>query len=179
MARWRLTAAHYLNVPGTEYEYKETDRNTGKQARKVFLVPALLNPDDPSDCNYPGEIIVCVEGKGQGRDIVFTGPPTPDMEPLDDEAEAISASHRPAWQHPIDSLPVNGDYSAQLFAMLEKQMSAALKGKPAPNASAKGVDTEAFAKLQEQVASLIEQNAKLLEQLTAKPPASNVIARRA
>ena len=31
MARWRLTAAHYLNLdPSEEYSYEETDRNTGR-----------------------------------------------------------------------------------------------------------------------------------------------------
>ena len=78
MARWRLMNAHYLNVSGTEWEHKETDRSTGKQARKVFPVPMLLNPEDPADHNYPGEIIVAHEGKtAQRRDIIFVGQPSP------------------------------------------------------------------------------------------------------
>lgn len=105
MARWRLTAAHYLKVPGTEWEYKEVDMTSGRQARKVFPVPLHLDPNNPSDCNYPGDIIV-KQGKGEPRDIIFEGPPTPDMEPLDDEAEAISAKWREKWSHPIEDLAV-------------------------------------------------------------------------
>lgn len=115
MARWKLTEAHYLNVPGTQWEHKETDRSTGKQARKVFDVPLYLDPEQPADCNYfddgVGEIIVCYEGKGQPRDIVFEGPPTKAMTPLDAEAEAITAPWREKWlgSDPIESLPANFD----------------------------------------------------------------------
>src|SRR6266705_2613092 len=106
MARWRLLTGHYLNVEGTEWEYKETDRNTGKQARKVFAVPLFMDPNDPSDHNYPGEIIVAnIADRAFARDIIFLGDPTPDMEPLDAEAEAISESLAPKWTHPIESLP--------------------------------------------------------------------------
>ena len=62
MARWRLQGPHYLMTdPPAEWESKETDRNTGRQARKVYKVGRYLDPKDPSDCNYPelGEIIVC------------------------------------------------------------------------------------------------------------------------
>jgi len=111
MARWRLTSAHYLNVPGTEWEYKETDLNSGRQARRIFPVPMYLNPDWQQDHNYPGEIIV-KQGKGEPRDIIFEGPPTPDMEPLDEEAEAISAKHRPSWIHPIETLDAQGGIGA-------------------------------------------------------------------
>src|SRR5712664_1979266 len=75
MARWRLITGHYLNVlidgSPAEWEYKETDRNTGKQARRIFPVPVLLDPNDPADHNHPGEIIVCHEGAGDRRDIIF------------------------------------------------------------------------------------------------------------
>ncbi len=106
MARWRLINAHYLNVPGTEWEYKEVDRTTGKQGRKVYPVPMLMNPNDTADCNYPGEIIVTnAESREYPRDILFLGDPTPEMEPLDTEAQAISDSLQDRWQHPIDTLP--------------------------------------------------------------------------
>src|SRR6266705_1767114 len=106
MARWRLRTGHYLNVPGTEWEYKETDRTTGKTGRKVFAVPMLLDPNDPADHNYPGEIIVAsAEDRAFPRDIIFLGDPTPDMEPIDDEAEAISEALASKWVHPIESLP--------------------------------------------------------------------------
>lgn len=167
MARWRLTAAHYLNVPGTEVEFKETNRETGKQARKVYPVPAHLDPDYPPDQNYPGEIIVAHEGKSQGRDIIFVGPPTPDMEPLDEEAKAISTSLAATWKHPIESLPANGeDYGSKLMAMFEKQIREAGQ---VPNASTAGIDPSAFAELQKQVQELANQNLALQAQLAKKP----------
>lgn len=125
MARWRLRIPHYLNVlPETEWEQKETDLLTGKQARKVYKVPMYLDPKDPTDCNYPGEIIVCHDGKGQPRDKVFVGPPTPDMEPLDAEAEAISAAEAPNWVDPIESLTTRMEATVNQtqFAALQKQV---------------------------------------------------------
>lgn len=164
MARWKLLQPHYLNVPGTEWEYKETDRTTGRQARKVFQVPLFLHPDDPADQNYPGEIIVGY--KPQGRDIVFVGPPTPDMEPLDEEAQAISDRERPKWKHPIDSLASQG-YSQSLLDDLMRQMSEIHAGTrtSVPSVSAPGIDPAAFASLQQQVAALLEQNKALMEKL--------------
>ena len=40
MARWRLTDAHYLAVEGTEWEYKEQNRETGRQAPKGLRGPS-------------------------------------------------------------------------------------------------------------------------------------------
>lgn len=178
MARWRLTHSHYLNVPGTEWEYKETDRTTGRQARKVFPVPLLLNPEDPADCNYPGEIIVSY--RANGRDIVFVGPPTPDMEPLDEEAQAISDKERPKWQHPIDSLASQG-YSQSLLDDFMRQMDDIQKGKRAKAAapvSTSGIDPAAFAALQAQVQGLMEQNAMLQSKLEPDEPLNEPQARR-
>lgn len=108
MARWRLTAAHYLKVPGTEWEQKETDQQTGKQGRKVYPVPLYLDPNNAADCNYPGEIIVSNKhSAAHPKDIVFSGPPTPDMEPIDDEAIKITEPLKRKWEttHPIEALP--------------------------------------------------------------------------
>lgn len=169
MARWKLTTPHYLNVPGTEWEYKETDRSTGKQGRKVFEVPLLLHPDDPTQQNRDGEVIVCYEGKGSARDHVFVGPPTPDMEPLDDEAQAISDRERHKWRHPIEGeFTGDGGYARGMLADFEKQIAdlqAGIAAKPAAPVSAGGVSAEDFAKLQEQVASLMAANAELSSQL--------------
>ena len=62
MARWRLTAKHYLTVPGIEWEQKETNRDTGRQMTKKYPVPLFLDPDDPADQNYreAGEISSCL-----------------------------------------------------------------------------------------------------------------------
>lgn len=163
MARWRLTAKHYLNTPGEQWMYEETDQNTGKRARKLFDVPRFLDPDAPSDQNYPGEIIVC-QGRGLDRDIPFTGDPTPDMEALDDEARAISARFSGKWVHPIDSLP--GDYSSSILNDLQRQIDAVSGKVPAPPASpisAGMVSKEDFDALQAQVAALMAKNAELEE----------------
>lgn len=129
MARWRLINAHYLPVKSyfgqpVEWEYKETDRNTGRANRKMFPVPLHLDPNQPGDCNYPeeGSIIVCHEGKGLPRDITFYSEPTPEMEPLDEEAEAISASLRGKWEHPIESLAPNGSMTPQEQAFMKNMM---------------------------------------------------------
>lgn len=167
MARWRLINPHYLNVPGTEWEYKETDRTSGRSGRKIYPVPLYLDPRDAADHNYPGEIVVS-DGTNPGpRDHVFLGEPTPDMEPLDDEARAISTRLAPKWQHPIESLP--GTFSQSLISAFEKQISEVMSGKtpvPASPASA-GVDTAAFEELRKQVQELAAQNEMLKAQ--AKP----------
>jgi hypothetical protein len=155
--------AHYLNVPGTEWEYKEVDQQTGRQVRKIYEVPVLLDPKDPANFNYPGEIIVCDGNSPQRLDIIFAGPPTPDMEPIDDEAKEISSKLVSAWQHPIDSLPGQGDYSSQVLERLEAQMTLLMKGqKPVANTV---IEPTAFEALQQQVQALMEQNAALLEKL--------------
>lgn len=159
MARWRLLNAHYLNVPGTEWEYKETDRTSGKQGRKVFSVPAFLDPRDGADCNYPGEIIVSDGNGAHSRDIIFVGPPTPDMEPLDESAEAISASHAAAWVHPIETL--SGQYGDQLLAVFQKQIAELASGQKAAAVSTKGIPAGEFEALKAQVAALVAENAKL------------------
>lgn len=165
MARWRLTQPHYLNVPGTEWEYKETDRSTGKQGRKIFAVHAFLNPDDAADHNYRelGEIIVSDGNNAERRDIIFVGEPGPDMEPIDEEAEKISDSLRHKWKHPIDSL--DHGLSASLLSDLQKQLAAGVQpAQPIPNT---GVSVGEFEMLKAQMAEVLKQNAALQERLEA------------
>jgi len=138
MARWKLTAPHYLGVPGTEWEQKETNQQTGKQARKVYKVPMYLDPKDTADCNYPGEIIVAHGYKKHERqDILFEnangspGDPSPDMEPLDEEAEAISAKFRKRWTNPIEDLPATGmSYADSRIQEFEGQIAALMAKVP-------------------------------------------------
>jgi hypothetical protein len=188
MARWRLLNPHYLNVPGTEWEYIEVSRQTGKQARVRYPVPRYLNPNDPADHNYPGEIIVAhakpieatqgtsrvsITGGSKNHDIIFTGPPTSDMEPLDDEAQAISDECSSGWHRPFDELQTNGygDSSQSLLSKLDTELTEAIRrvGMPqaVPNTSVKQED---FAKLQSQVEALTKQNAELLAKIS-KPAA--------
>jgi len=128
MARWKITAPHYLNVVGSEWEYSENDRMTGKPKRIKFPVPTLLHPDDPTNWNanfvrnprgelLGGDIIVAhATGKQEAADYVFEGDPTPEMEPLDKEAAEISAKFSKAWERPPETsgMPY-GDALIQAF----------------------------------------------------------------
>lgn len=158
MARWRLLNPHYINV-GDEWEYKETSKETGRQARKVFHVPTLLDPKDVSQCNYDGEIVVGNGTKCMPKDYIFSGPPTPDMEPMDEEAQAISDSQRSKWIHPIESLP--GNFSQSILDIFQRQVDAAVVGAPTKPISVGQIDPSDFKALQEQVAQLMARNAEL------------------
>lgn len=162
--RWRLTNPHYLKVfelpDGTrcEWEHKETARETGRTVRKLFPVPILLNPSDPNDQNYreTGECIVANEVEGASnlqRDIIFEGKPTPEMEPLNDAAQAISDSMRAKWDHPIDSLPVNGGMTPQESVFMQQMMEAFARAAPPP-AQPTAITQAQFDELKGQIATL-------------------------
>lgn len=160
--RWRLTAPHHLKVPvlpdGTpvEWEHKETNRDSGRQVRKLYPVPLLLDPRDAADHNHPGEIVVAreVEGSHMIRgDIVFLGDPTPDMEPLNDAAQAITDSLRPRWEHPIDTLPVNGGMSSAEKTFMEAMMKSFAQSQPAA-APTTSVSIEQYDALKAELESL-------------------------
>lgn len=168
MARWRLTAPHYLNVKGIEWDYVEQDQKTGRNKRQHFAVPLHLDPNDAMDHNdKANEWIVVSDGNNAGpRDIIFIGQPTPDMAPLDEEAEKISAALLHKWDHPIESLA--GTYQESLLATFQKQVDDKLKelgGLPQAGQYAKGVDPAAFEALQKQVAELVSQNTQLIAML--------------
>lgn len=161
--RWRLTEAHYLNVPGTEWEQKELNQTTRKQVTKRYPVPTLLDPKEPSDWNYPEEIIVAYEGTKMPRDIIFVGPPTLSMEPLNEAAEKLLEPIRAKSQHPIESLPATGEFSTQLLETFTRQLEAAINragGIPqaVPNTA---VPSDVVAQLQAQMNALMEKNAEL------------------
>lgn len=168
MARWKLMQPHYLNVlalaDGTEAEWvhEETNRTTGRMARKTFKVPLLLDTNNPQDFNDPEGIVVCFEGKGERNDIQFIGDPTPDMEPLDDEAEEISQGMQAKWTHPIDSLPANGGMNDRERAFMDAMMKAFSGGAMPQNTPVPNAEVEA---LKAQVAELTK-----LITAQAKPP---------
>lgn len=129
MARWRLTGPHYLNVPGTEWEYTELGRD-GKQKRLRFAVPTYLDPASPPTMDAPHgknvELIVCHVGKGQQGDVEFEGEPSPDMIAIDDEAKAISeALAETKWKVKPETLV--DSFGAHLERNLEKQLIALRK----------------------------------------------------
>lgn len=168
MARWRLVCGHYLNTePPQFWEYKEIDRGTGKQVTRRFPVPALLDPNDPGDWNHKdgfgnGEVIVAHAGKtDNSRDIIFTGDPTPDMVPLDAEAEAITKSLAGKWKHPIESL--TGNYADTLLQDLQTEMA-----KVAANVPPAG-QIQGLTELMAAMTTIMKQNQELLQALAPKP----------
>lgn len=131
MARWRVIAPHYIYAEQygqpTEWAREETNRDTGRTFRKTMKVPLLVDPNDPTCCRRSdGLCVVARKGSEQSGDIVFEGPPTPDLEPLDEEAQALSDAERPKWKMPIDSLPstTGEELASQMIRMFENQMNA-------------------------------------------------------
>src|SRR6266850_3346700 len=140
MARWKLTEKHYLNVPGTRWEFQTVDRNTGRPQRKTYPVPLYLDPENSDDCNYKDGfeswIIVAHEGKGEGRDIIFIGDPTPGMLPMDDEAKAISA--RFSWTPTAgldDESKENSYQNKLLLGLIDQMADMSIKASAAPMAA--------------------------------------------
>lgn len=163
MARWRLTQPHYMPVLGTEWEYKETTKE-GRQHRRMFAVPLHLDPDNAADWNYKDiGIVVFLEGsegtKGP-HDYIFVGQPTPDMEPLDDQAMAISKELEPTWRHPIETIEGPG-YSHNILTKLEEMLAAVMKNNPIPKADAVQAPPDLLAQMQAQVEAVLKQNAEL------------------
>lgn len=176
--RWRLTEPHYLNVPvlpdGTkvEWEHKETAKETGRTKRVMYAVPMLLDPKDPADHNHPGEIIVALEVEDASHvrnDIIFIGTPTPGMEPLNEEAEAITAEWRKRWDHPIESLAPNGEMSDAESAFMERMMSAFGKIADAASVPNATVPKAEYDELKERLAKL---EAALAAKVTEAPSAA-------
>jgi hypothetical protein len=159
-------SAHYLNVPvlpdGTrvEWEHKETAQHTGRSVRKLYQVPILLNPNDPADCNYPGELVVTHEVEGARiprQDYIFTGDPTPEMEPLNEEAEAITARLRQKWDHPIDGLATSGNLNPQEDLFLKNMMavfSGAIQQAQQPSVANTAIAPDDYNEMKERVAKL-------------------------
>jgi hypothetical protein len=166
MARWRLREPHYLKtVPPTEWEQVETNLITGKQARKRYEVPVYLDPNQPADWTHRelATVIVCWPGKGQPRDIVFEGDPTPNMIPEDEEAEEISASFEEKWKHPIEGLEAQGGFGEALLRDLTAQIAAAVRSGGAPVKRDDEIE-----ELKKMVAQLMEANAKLEQRAEGK-----------
>ncbi len=179
MARWRLTQKHYLNVPGTEFEYRETT-HYGKQVRKNFPVPLYLDPENPGDCNYnadgesrgmgnqntPGEIIVAwADGAERPRDIIFVGDPTIDMVPLDDAAKEVSASMSAKWGRAfIGDDEDEGGYTNRLLTELTETLNS-FNATAKPSAAVSEEGSSRLSALEGQVKQMFEMNMALLAKL--------------
>jgi hypothetical protein len=148
MGRWRLTQKHYLMVQGCEWEYKEIT-DSGRQVKKVFPVPMYLDPDDRSDHNYPGEIIVCDGVGALPRDHIFTGRPGPDMAPIDEDAQAKSDAEAARWVHPIESVDTDGNDTSAANGIMKELAALVTSQRPSGY-----VPKEDFDELKAQVAAL-------------------------
>lgn len=165
MARWKLVVSHYLNCPDTEWEYNETDRITGRPKRTRFSVPRYLDINDPgcwtnswgNKDNADGEVIVCHEGKGEPRDQIFFGDPTPDMIPVDDEARAISATFEQHWSYKPDTAEIS--YSQSLVDDLQAKR-AEMEARP------QQVEIAGLGDLVASIAAMAKQNQDLIASLS-------------
>lgn len=170
-ARWKLMQPHYLNIPGTTWEYRETDRTTGRPIRREFKVPTFLHPEDSSYWNYktsPDEGYIAVANAASEefpKDFIYEGEPTPDMEPLNDEARAISASFAKKWgAGPIEGLPSQmGGYSQSLLDDLQRQAAEA-QAKP------QTTTVEGMTEMLTALTAIMKQNSEVLAELAASRP---------
>jgi hypothetical protein len=180
MARWRLRCNHYLNVVERwEWEYKQVNRKTGREDRMRWQVPRLLDVKEPSDWTskpdgvsvarggsfdeVDGIIVVCHEGKGKPGDIEFRGDPTPDMDPLDDEARAISASFGDRWAYKPESAEIS--HSQSLIERFDVEMAATRDKANAPQQ----LVIPGLEDLVKQMALIIASNAELVKRLSDQP----------
>lgn len=162
MARWKLMTSHHLNVPGNEWEY--TENVNGDMKRYRFAVPKLLDIRDPkcwtnkfgNKDNEEGEIVVCYAGKGDPRDVVFEGEPTPDMQPVDEEAAVISASFAKKWEMKPDFNP--GEFSQSIIDKFQVDLDQARS----KSAEIKGMDELIGA-----MTNLMKQNAEIMAAMAA------------
>ncbi len=173
MARWKLTEPHYLSVPTERWEHTTTDSRTGKPVRKMYRVPKHLDPrleDDwnyrPENNNMDGEIIVCWEGKGLPRDIIFEGNPTPGMLPLDDEAKEISGKFSWTPTQGIDEDSQRQSFYARLGdTLIDQMIELKVARETAP--SSPGMD-----KFMETMLAMMAQNQQILAALAGKVQAA-------
>lgn len=178
MARWKLTEAHYLNVPGTKWEYTMQNRVTGKPVRKVFDVPLFINPEDEADWNvregFDGYVAVCHEGKGLPTDIIFLGDPTPGMLPLDEEAQALTAKFKWKPTAGTDEESKMASFSQGILNGLIDQMSDAQTKASAPQAVA-GMEQliAVMTQMMQQQGELIARLANPMQVITTSPLADD------
>lgn len=164
MARWKVTSKHYIHAEQygqpTEWERQETNTDTGRMFRKAYKVPMYIDPEDPYCINkHEGFVVVATKGTERPGDIVFFGPPTMDMEPLDDEARKITEAERPKWANPIEGLdPIIGEnFGERLLEVLQRQLDSA------KNTSLKAAPSDDIKALREMIEAQQRQIAQLME----------------
>lgn len=181
MARWRLNSPHYLNVKEldgepVEFRYTEQSLQTMRNRSRAFPVPLYLDPKDPTLINSEDGIVVSDGNHPGPKDYIFLGDPTPEMMPIDDEAEKITEKHRSKWINPVETFGLGQDYSQSLLSALERQIEAI--NRVAPGAQPIQVDQDKLNKVLERLAALEAQNAELLIAAEAATPPQPEAARR-
>lgn len=169
MARWKLVASHYLNVEGSAWEQVEVDQSSGKQIRKRYPVPLQLDVADPTLWNdniirnprgevLGGDIVVAYKDKEHNaNDYLFTGKPTPDMFPLDDEARSISSGFEDEWKMAPDE---ELSYGRRLVDRVQQEQ-AAIEAKEST------VKIEGLSDILQSMSAMMQQNAALIATLTS------------
>lgn len=172
MARWRVTAKHYIYAEQygqpTEWERQETNQDTGRMFRKLYKVPLFIDPDDPKCQNrHEGFCVVSRQEGSHPGDIIFDGKPTMDMEPLDDEARAESDAERPNWIDPINSLPlqIGEEAGKTILRGLEQQIASI--GLQGVNASLRNMPNPEI----EAMKAMLAEQQKMINQLLSKAAA--------
>jgi hypothetical protein len=175
MARWKVTAKHYVHAEQygqpTEWERQETNQDTGRMFRKSYRVPLYIDPDDRFCINkFEGFCVVARKGTEKPGDIVFFGPPTPDMEPMDEEAQAETDAEKHKWVNPIDSLApeIGQEFGKQLLEALNRQVDAAGRQQ---SISLKGASSSDIDELKKMVAAQQEMINKLMGEQAPAPVA--------
>jgi len=168
MARWKVTAKHYIHATQygqpTEWERQETNTDTGRLFRKAYKVPLYIDPEDKFCVNkHEGFCVVARPGSEKPGDILFEGPPTMDMEPLDEEARKETEAEKHKWVDPINSLPatIGEDFGRSLLEALSAQLDQAGRGAQ-QNVSLRGAPNEEIAQMKAMMAKQQELIDKLL-----------------
>lgn len=168
MARWQLTEPHYLNTPDSKWEFETKDRTTGRSVRKQFPVPMHLDPNIEGDWNYQdrignnivdGKIIVCYEGKGEDKDIIFTGAPTPGMLPLDDEAREISSKFDWVPTQGLDENSQFNSFAQQTLIKLTEELKSVATVSP---------QVEGMSEFMKTMSEMMMMQTKILAELAGK-----------
>lgn len=171
MAKWKLTEPHYLAVEGVKWEYSEVDRVTGRPKRTQFPVPQHLDPNVDSDWTHKydqwsGDIIVARPGTDDPKAIIYNGPITPGMLPLDDEAKEITAKEAKNRWTPTEGLDPesqNNSYTNKLLSGFIDQMTELKAGAVA------APQVEGMADFMKSMTQMMQMQTQILAELAKKP----------
>lgn len=155
--RWELKEPHYLFGTNAKYMKEEINMDSKKLARHFYDVPEY---HDEGTIVYQGRPLL-------DTDIPFTGDPTPAMEPLDDEAQALSDKLRPRWISPIDNAALKAQELAPetllMMTAFAKEIGAQIQAgqnTPVPEGS---ISRAEFEEMQKQLSALQAEKAQQQE----------------